>query len=379
VGETSTALGEHLESGSGSPLRHTALIGAHRGAHRRLGAKLVGFGGWEMPLSYGDGTLAEHRACRGDAVMFDVSHLGTVRVEGDDGFDRLQTSLSNDLRRVGPGRAQYTHLLDERDGSVLDDIIVWWVSDRVFDVMPNASNTSRVKDALGGEDTTASRCVIAVQGPHARVRLATIAPEAASVPRFGVAGFVWEGVACLVAGTGYTGEDGVECVVPVDAAEALWTALLATGIRPAGLGARDTLRLEAGLPLHGHELGPGITPLQAGLGWVVGWDKEHFRGRAALVAERERGVSRRLVGLTTSGRQPPRHGSEVVKDGRRAGSVTSGNFSPMLRHGIALAFIDTPFHPEVSMTFDVAERGRVMPATVVATPFVRAGQWATSG
>ena len=146
------------------PLRHTALIDAHR----RLGAQLVPFGGWEMPLSYGDGTLAEHRACRTDSVMFDVSHLGTVRVEGDGAFDRLQSALSNDLRRVAPGRAQYTHLLDDDDGSVVDDIIVWWLDDGAFDVMPNASNTARVVAAVGGEDTTDSRCIIAVQGPHAR-------------------------------------------------------------------------------------------------------------------------------------------------------------------------------------------------------------------
>lgn len=372
--DTSTASRDHAAAESGEPLRHTALIDAHR----RLGAKLVAFGGWEMPLSYGDGTLAEHRACRHDAVIFDVSHLGTVRVEGAEAFDRLQAALSNDLRRIGPGRAQYTHLLDDGDGSVVDDIIVWWLSDGVFDVMPNASNTSRVEAAIGGSDTTDSRCIIAVQGPHARTRLATIAPEAAAVPRFGVTPFVWEGVACVAAGTGYTGEDGVECAVPVDAADALWTALLGAGAVPAGLGARDTLRLEAALPLHGHELGPGITPLQAGLGWVVGWDKDEFRGRAALMAEREHGVARRLIGLATVGRQPPREGSALVKDGRRAGTITSGNYSPMLGHGIALGFIDSAFDPQPSMAVDVEQRGRSVPATVVTTPFTRAGEWASS-
>jgi len=374
VDDTSTAPRDHAAAESGEPLRHTALIGAHR----RLGAKLVAFGGWEMPLSYGDGTLAEHRACRHDAVIFDVSHLGTVRVEGAEAFDRLQAALSNDLRRIGPGRAQYTHLLDDGDGSVVDDIIVWWLSDGVFDVMPNASNTSRVEEAIGGTDTTDTRCIIAVQGPHARTRLATIAPQAAAVPRFGVTPFVWEGVACVAAGTGYTGEDGVECAVPVDAADALWTALLGAGALPAGLGARDTLRLEAALPLHGHELGPGITPLQAGLGWVVGWDKEEFRGREALVAEREHGVDRRLVGLATVGRQPPREGSALVKDGGAAGTITSGNYSPMLGHGIALAFIDSAFDPQPSMAVDVEQRGRSVPATVVTTPFTRAGEWASS-
>ncbi|HEV3369078.1 MAG TPA: glycine cleavage system aminomethyltransferase GcvT [Acidimicrobiales bacterium] len=374
MGETSTALDGASPVESGEPLRHTALIDAHR----RLGAKLVGFGGWEMPLSYGQGTIAEHRACREDSVVFDVSHLGTVRVSGGDALEGLQTALSNDLSKVRPGRAQYTHLLDDADGSVVDDIIVWWVSDDVFDVMPNASNTDRVVEAIGGEDTTEARCIIAVQGPHARARLATIAPDAAAVPRFGVIPFVWEGVPCLAAGTGYTGEDGVECAVPVDAADALWTALLATGIQPAGLGARDTLRLEAGLPLHGHELGPGITPLQAGLGWVVGWDKARFRGRTALLAERERGVSRRLVGLATAGRQPPREGSGVTKDGRSVGKVTSGNFSPMLEHGIALAFIDARVDPQPEVAVDIEQRGRTLPATVVKTPFTRAGQWAAS-
>jgi aminomethyltransferase len=198
------------------------------------------------------------------------------------------------------------------------------------------------------------------------------------VPRFGVTPFVWEGVACVAAGTGYTGEDGVECAVPVDAADALWTALLGAGALPAGLGARDTLRLEAALPLHGHELGPGITPLQAGLGWVVGWDKEEFRGRAALLAERERGVDRRLVGLATVGRQPPREGSALVNDGRPAGTITSGNYSPMLGHGIALGFIDSSLDPQPSMAVDVVQRGRSVPATVVTTPFTRAGEWASS-
>ncbi len=362
----------HVDSGTGGGLRHTPLIEAHR----RLGAKLVEFGGWEMPLSYTEGTIAEHRACRLDSVVFDVSHLGTVRVEGPGAFDSLQSALSNDLRRVAPGRAQYTHLLDDTDGSVVDDIIVWWLSEGVFDVMPNASNTDRVVNAIGGVDTTAERCILAVQGPHARTRLAAVAPDAASVPRFALTPFVWEGVACLAAGTGYTGEDGVELAVPADAADALWSALVGAGVRPAGLGARDTLRLEAALPLHGHELGPGITPLQAGLGWVVGWDKDHFRGREALRAERDRGVTRRLVGLATEGRQPPRSGGSVSRDDRPVGTVTSGNFSPMLGHGIALAFLDRAEEVGSDTELTIMQRGRVLPARVTTTPFVTAGQWA---
>src|SRR5437660_5459968 len=315
-------------------LRHSPLDAAHR----RLGAKMVPFGGWEMPLAYPGGTLAEHRACRDDAVAFDVSHLGTVRVEGPQAFDHLQAMLSNDLGKIEPGRAQYTHLLDD-DGSVLDDIIVWWVAPERFDVMPNASNTDRVVGALGGDDVTSTRAIVALQGPHARRRLEKVAPAAASVAHFGVGAFDWQDTPCVMAGTGYTGEDGVECAVPADAAESFWTAVVEAGFPPAGLGARDTLRLEAGLPLHGHELGPGITPLQAGLGWVVSWTKGDFRWRDALAAERERGVARRLRGLVVDGRQPPRQGYAVLVDGKRAGEITSGNFSPMLEKGIALAFL----------------------------------------
>jgi len=219
-----------------------------------------------MPLAYGDGTIAEHRACRQDAVAFDVSHLGTVRVEGPEAFANLQSALTNDLAKVAPGRAQYTHLLDESDASVVDDIIVWWVDREVFDVMPNASNTDRVVAALGGEDTTADRSIIAVQGPRARQRAAAVVPEAAAVPRFGVRHFTWKGAECIAAGTGYTGEDGFEVAVPNDVAPDLWRALADTGVVPAGLGARDTLRLEAALPLHGHELGPGLRPCRPGSG-----------------------------------------------------------------------------------------------------------------
>ncbi len=354
----------------GPALRHSPL----EGAHGALGAKLVEFGGWLMPLAYPTGTLAEHMACRNDAVAFDVSHLGTVRVEGGGSTDRLQRELSNDLRKVKPGRAQYTHLLDETDGSVVDDIIVWWLADDVFDVMPNASNTFRVRDAIGGDDTTPTRAVIAVQGPQARRRLGSVAPDAAAVPRFAVTRFSWHGVDCVAAGTGYTGEDGVECAVPRDAAPSFWQAVLDTGVVPAGLGARDTLRLEAGFPLHGHELGPGITPLQAGLGWVVGWDKGDFRGRAALEREREDGPRRTLRGLVSESRQPPRDGALVLGGSMPIGTVTSGNFSPVLGRGIAMALLDTIANVEVGQALVIELRGRHLEAEVVALPFVRAGQ-----
>ena len=346
-------------------LRRTALYQQHAD----LGAKLVGFGGFEMPLAYPTGTLREHLACREDAVVFDVSHLGTVRVAGSAALETLQQSLCNDLSKVSPGRAQYTQLLND-EGGVLDDIIVWWVTEDRFDVMPNASNTERVVAAIGGTDVTAGRCVLAVQGPRARERLATFAPQAAAVRRFTVEESTVAGQRVLVAGTGYTGEDGVEIAVDNDGARIVFEALLAAGIVPAGLGARDTLRLEAALPLHGHELAADITPLEAGLGWVVGWDKPSFRGRDALLAQREAGVTRSLRGFATTSRQPPRDGSTVLSDGASVGSITSGNFSPVLGHGIALGYCAASRGVEPGDAVVLEIRGRGVVATCVPLPFV---------
>jgi len=346
-------------------VRTTAL----NAAHLALGAKLVEFGGWEMPISYPTGTIAEHLACRNSAVVFDVSHLGTVRVKGPAAFNSLQKVLSNDLRKIAPGRTQYTHLLDPVSGDVLDDIIVWWVAENIFDVMPNASNTDRVVQYLGGVDTTQSRCVIALQGPRARSVMSSISVEASEVPRNHVQVVELMGTVCVVAGTGYTGEDGIEIAVPVSVATELWQQLVSNGALPAGLGARDTLRLEAGLPLHGHELGSGITSLQANLGWVLGWNKDDFQGKDAVLREKENGVTKKLVGLFSEGRRPPREGSSILKDGDVIGAVTSGNFSPMLEHGIALGFVypNTEIGDEV--VIDV--RGTELQGRVVSYPFYK--------
>lgn len=348
--------------------------------HRALDAKMVPFGGWDMPLSYPTGTLAEHRACRHSAVVFDVSHLGTVRVTGRDAFAVLQLAFTNDLNRIEAGRAQYTHLLDPDTASVVDDIIIWWVDSETFDVMPNASNTDRVTGAiesvamsLNGAmveagDVTSERAILAVQGPEARELLALVDPALAAVKRFAVERVNWQGTPVVVAGTGYTGEAGVEIAVPANHAEQLWNALLAVGVSPAGLGARDTLRLEAGLPLHGHELGDGITSFQAGLGWAVRFDKGPFLGSEALLAEQEAGLSRKLVGLITEGRRPPREGSLVLREGQVVGEVTSGNFSPELGHGIALAFVPPETRLGELLSIDV--RGAKLEAKVVQPPFV---------
>jgi len=327
-----------------------------------------------MPVSYPGGTLAEHAACRTAAALFDVSHLGSLGLTGPGAFDLLQATFTNDLRRIGPGRAQYTHLLDEADASVVDDVIVWWMAgegdDAEFVVLPNAANEAEVVGALPGcVDLRPDRALLAVQGPTFRDVLAAVSPAAAAVGRFAVATVSWSGTDLLVAGTGYTGEDGVEVSVPKDRAAGLWAGLVEAGAEPAGLGARDTLRLEAGLPLHGHELGPGITTLDAGLDWVVGWDKAAFRGREALAAQRDAGADRRLRGLVVEGRRPPREGQAVLRAGEVVGTLTSGNFSPTLGHGIALALL--PVDVADGEVLGLDQRGTEVPATVASLPFVR--------
>ena len=287
-----------------------------------------------------------------DAVVFDVSHLGTVQVTGAGALATLQEALTNDLGKVAPGRAQYTHLLDDADGSVLDDIIVWWhpgdgdEAPDVFDVMPNASNTDRVRDAVGGRETTHERAVLAVQGPQALDRLADGVPRRRrrrALPRRPRRRGTARRAPSPAPATRASAASRSPCRPPPPPTCGRRSSAPAS--RRPGSGARDTLRLEAGLPLHGHELGPGITPLQAGLGWVVAWGKPAFRGREALEAERDAGVTRHLVGIATEGRRPPRAECAVLLDGEAVGTVTSGNFSPVLGHGIALAFVPPSVGP----------------------------------
>ena len=337
------------------------------GDHRALGAKMVEFGGWDMPVAYPTGTISEHLACRSGAVVFDVSHLGTVRVEGYYAKAALQGVLTNDLDKISVGRAQYTHLLNDA-GCVLDDIIVWWVSEDRFDVMPNASNTDHVLSAIGGVDVTQSRAVLAVQGPKAKELLATISSDFSNVSKFQVCLVDWRGAQCVVAGTGYTGEQGVEIAVPVSHASDLWEEILRAGVMPAGLGARDTLRLEAGLPLHGHELSPLINPLEANLDWVISWSKETFTGRDALLKQRDSGVGRHLIGITTAGRRPPRDGCDVLVGDSIIGKTTSGNFSPILEHGVAIALVNSQLVVGSVVAIDV--RGTRLDGVVVKLPFI---------
>jgi aminomethyltransferase len=340
--------------------------------HEVAGATFGGFAGWELPLRYPTGTVAEHLACRRAAALFDVSHLGSLLLEGPSAFDTLQAALSNDLRRIGPGRAQYSLLL-EPDGRVADDLMVWWEAPERFWVLPNAAQTALVAARLGAEDRTAERALLALQGPRARSILQRAWPEAADVGHFQVAQVAFLGGACVVAGTGYTGEDGVEIAVPLAQAPALWEALVGAGASPAGLAARDTLRLEAGLPLMGQDLGGPIGPLEAGLGWAVGWEKPELPAREVLLAAREAGPRRRLRGLL-GGRRPLRAGAPVEREGQALGTCTSGSLSPVLGQGIALALLTCPKPgrpvPDGTAVRVLLRRGEE-PATVVTPPFTR--------
>jgi aminomethyltransferase len=360
----------HTEAGAG--LRHLPL----EALHEHLGARFEQFAGWWLPRAYPTGEIAEHLACRRSAAFFDVSHLGSLLVGGPHAFDLLQRTLTNDLRKAAPGRAQYSHLLAE-DGSVLDDVVVWWVAPERFEVVANAANRELVAARLSAEDLTEGRVLLAVQGPCARDALRDVWTEAASVARFAVKELVGPFGPGVVAGTGYTGEDGVELALTPQGAEALVDALVARSVVPAGLAARDSLRLEAGLPLMGQDIGPGITPFEAGLGWVVAFDKGPFPGRDALLAMRSRGVRRLLLGLVAVERRPLRPGCEVRIEGALAGRTTSGGYSPVLERGIALALLE---HPAGGAPSDfvgadavVELRGRQVPVAVVRPPFVALG------
>jgi aminomethyltransferase len=352
--------------------------------HVAAGAKLADFSGWSMPIEYaGGGVLAEHAAVREAVGLFDVSHLGTATVRGPGAAAFVDSCLSNDLSRIGPGQAQYTLCCDQ-SGGVVDDLIVYLHGPDHVLLVPNAANAPevlrRLADAAPAGVTVTDRhaevAVLAVQGPHSLQVLELLGlPGELSYMSF-VTGTGAHGAAeVTVCRTGYTGEHGYELLVEADRAAQLWDALLESGqdvgIRPCGLGARDTLRTEMGYPLHGHELSLDITPNQARSGWAVGWKKPAFWGRNALLAEKEAGPARLLWGLRATGRGIPRPGMAVLgADGDRVGEVTSGTFSPSLRTGIALALLDTAAGVEDGAQLTIDVRGRPEPVQVVRPPFV---------
>jgi aminomethyltransferase len=345
--------------------------------HVALGAKLADFSGWSMPLEYaGGGVIAEHTAVRTAAGLFDVSHLGTGTVRGPGAAAFVDGCLTNDLSRIGPGQAQYT-LCCLEDGGVVDDLIVYLHGPDDVLLVPNAANaadvfarlTAEAPDGVQITDRHADVAVLAVQGPRSPQVLQAVG-LAADLPYMS---FTDGDV--TVCRTGYTGEHGYELLVAAERAGELWDALLAAGepegLRPCGLGARDTLRTEMGYPLHGHELSREITPNQARAGWAVGWRKPRFWGREALLAEKEAGPARLLWGLRATGRGIPRPGMAVLDgDGGRIGEVTSGTFSPTLKVGIGLALLDTAAGVAEGAEVSVDVRGRPQPAEVVKPPFV---------
>lgn len=340
-----------------------------RASHEARSARFTDFGGWEMPLQY-DGVIAEHTAVRGTCGVFDVSHLGRFEVSGPDALEVVRKMLCNDITKVEPGRAQYTMALNDR-GGVEDDIIVWWISEERFWVMPNGVNFDEIlkRFAAAVDERTSVGAVrdesvlLAVQGPEAPAIIESVIGEAPK--RFRVLGGDWGADWFLAAGTGYTGERGAEVCVPAASGAALWDALIDAGAVPCGLGARDTLRLEMGYPLWGQDLTEETSPLEAGLGWVVDWDHD-FRGKEALEVQRQSGLQRSLVGFTMDGRRPPRPGYEI-RSGESAGTVTSGNFSPILGHGIGMGYLAPPSE---AADLEVSMRGEWTAGRVVPMPFI---------
>ena len=358
--------------------KHTPLHDRHAAA----GARLVDFAGWQMPLHYGS-QIAEHRAVRESAGMFDVSHMTQVDLDSDDAGRFLRYACANDIGRLGDGRALYTCLLNRRAG-VIDDGIAYRFGASSYRLVINAATRDKDLDWLRGlaEDFRVEpqeRCdlaMIAIQGPQARERAYgplrqvlgdTVADAAATLKRFAVT----LEPRLRVARTGYTGEDGYEVMLPGDRAAEFWDALADAGVTPVGLGARDSLRLEAGLALYGHEMDENTTPLEAGLGWTVAWAPEDrdFVGRGALAEQREAGAPNALVGLLPEGRAVPRAG-QVVHTDQGEGVITSGGFAPTLERPIALARVPAGAGPEC----EIEIRRRRVPAHVADYPFVRKGK-----
>jgi len=374
---------EQEQKTADAELRETAL----RSRHEELGARLIPFAGWLMPVQY-SGVIDEHRTVRSAAGLFDLGHMGQVRVTGADALPYLQLITTNDVSILEPGDAQYSLLPNER-GGVIDDIIVYRMPDEPgYLVVVNAANhtkdvswmrqqrAARPELEVDVDDVSDSLGMIAIQGPAAPEIVAGLTESDLS----GLAPFHWQratvaGLPVLMARTGYTGEDGFEFYVPQEQTAALWDALLTAGaprgLKPIGLGARDTLRLEARMPLYGNELGDDISPIEAGLGWAVKLDKGSFIGREAIAAVKESGPSRRTVGFRMLERAgSARHGYPVELDGRTVGVVTSGAHSPTLGAEVGLALVDADV-AGVGKPLDIVIRGRPVPAEQVKLPFYR--------
>lgn len=346
--------------------------------HREIGAKLVPFAGYEMPLQFPSGILAEHRWCRERAALFDVSHMGQIAVWGADAAAALERLVPGDIRGLAPGRARYTVFTDE-DGGILDDLIVTNAGDHLALVVNAAckaedlAHLQRHLEPACRVEALDDRALLALQGPAAATVLARLAPECLALRFMHSAELRLSGLTCRVSRTGYTGEDGFEISVPADHAVKLARTLLAAEeVRPAGLGARDSLRLEAGLCLYGHDIDRTTSPIEAGLAWTVGKRRREeggFPGAARIQRELREGPARRLVGLRPEGRAPAREGTEIVAGGVVVGRVTSGGFGPTVGGPIAMGYVAASLAaPDTPVVLRI--RGRDEPARVVALPFV---------
>jgi len=358
---------------------NTTILNAR---HRALGARMVDFGGWEMPLNYGS-QIEEHHQVRRDAGMFDVSHMTVVDLLGEHVRPFLRQLVANSVDKLTvPGKALYTCMLNER-GGVIDDLIIYYLSESRFRLVVNAA--TREKDLTWIEQHArafnvdvrerAELSIIAIQGPKARERAMQVLPAhtalLTTLKRFSSIELDSPFGTLFVARTGYTGEDGFEIILNQANALALWDALLEVGVKPAGLGARDTLRLEAGLPLYGQDMDETTTPLEAGLGWTVAFDADRdFIGRPALEVQQTQGVPHQLIGLVMDSKGVLRHG-QAVHSAHGAGAILSGTFSPTL--GVAIALARVPAG-ETTSNLSVEIRNKQMPVRAVPLPFVRNGQ-----
>ena len=360
-----------------SPLARSPL----HDRHLEAGAKMVPFAGWEMPVRYGS-EIDEHHAVRQAAGLFDVSHMGEVRVTGHGALDYLQRITPNDVAKLSPGQAHYTGLLTET-GTYVDDLLIYRVGDEEFVLVVNAANRAADLEHLRSQphpDTTISDeseqwALLALQGPKAPGILARSTDvDLDSLKYYWFARGAVAGVEGIVSRTGYTGEDGFELYLPADEAPRVWSALLESGasdgLVPCGLSARDTLRLEAGMALYGHEIDRTITPLEANLRWVVKWKKGDFLGRGALVEQKEGGVGRRLVGFEVTDRGIAREGHEVSFGGEVVDRVRSGSWSPTLGKAIGTTYLPTE-SAVAGVEIEIAVRRRRLAARVVEMPFYR--------
>ncbi len=352
-----------------------------------LNARMTEFSGWEMPVQY-SGIKQEHQAVRQQAGMFDISHMGKFALQGVDLIDQLQGLVPSDLSRLQVGQAQYTVLLNP-EGGIVDDLIVYYQGidaagqQRVFTIV-NAATTDKDKAWLLAhldpqkttfQDVSRDKALIAVQGPEAVAKLQTLVQEdLAQVKRYWHLEGTILGKPAFLARTGYTGEDGFEVMVDPEVGQAVWRSLLDLGVTPCGLGARDTLRLEAAMALYGQDISDTTTPLEGGLGWLVHLDRKgEFIGRSVLEQQKQEGVKRRLVGLQMQGRNIARHDYPVLHEGKSVGIVTSGTLSPTLGYAIALAYVPVDL-AKVGTSLEVEIRGKAYPAEVVKRPFYKARQ-----